>query len=99
VVSRAPPPAHEQPRLPSIGTAAEFLSRGFDRNDLRDESGSPGFSPGTELLVTLEVVGVFWREWGRAGMLGLRVRGTWAKVQATGVGVKRGAGALEMRIA
>ncbi|HCP13566.1 MAG TPA: hypothetical protein DIT89_14635 [Planctomycetaceae bacterium] len=55
MVSRAPPPAHEQPRLPSIGTAAEFLSLGFDRNDLRDESGSLGFSPGRNFWSPLQL--------------------------------------------
>jgi hypothetical protein len=64
VVTRAPPPAHEQPRLPSTGSAAEFLSRGFDRNELRDKSGRLGFSPGTRLLVTIGVVGVFLEEMG-----------------------------------
>ena len=44
------------------------------RNDARGKSRSVGFSPGTNVALPLKS-SVFFKGWGRAGMLGLRLWG------------------------
>ena len=61
------------PRVNPI-SCPDFHDRLADFNDTRGKRRSPGFSPGTHALSSLKSPVVF-NGWGRAVMLGLRVRG------------------------